>query len=402
MKISQQPSHQKLAEIAMPPSLTDPTAIGMDTTTTTIKREPTDTITHDSLNAIEMGDAPEFLVRTKVARERSEDDDAIEPSAKRLKLEENTRVEDAVEAGNTIKSVDLVKTCEPVKTDESVIKSSDAPEALIHTKVARERPEDDDANEPSAKRLKLEDAIKMGNAVEIKDITTAEASASSPAASTATALARTGISRAVPAVEFVLFMQLPYELREQIWKYTILPRLVHWRPGGGKPPAIMHVCQESRELSANKYTLCLHPELRDGLYGIFVNYEMDILYRKQRLPKIHPGMDIRQRNAFKENMPPWLRPVKFLAINLGEALSSRDSFPLFLKLRLLCPDLEELTIQVWPYLNRLTDGLENITEMTDPCQSEEEAMTLIRRNLQAEQADGFQLGLSLRFTTYAD
>jgi len=46
--------------------------------------------------------------------------------------------------------------------------------------------------------------------------------------------------------KFTVFPNFPLELRRQIWKAAIDPRLVHWRPGGGKPPAIMHTSRESR------------------------------------------------------------------------------------------------------------------------------------------------------------
>jgi hypothetical protein len=45
---------------------------------------------------------------------------------------------------------------------------------------------------------------------------------------------------------FTVFPNLPLELRRHVWKAAIVPRLVHWRPGGGKPPGIMHACSESR------------------------------------------------------------------------------------------------------------------------------------------------------------
>lgn len=46
--------------------------------------------------------------------------------------------------------------------------------------------------------------------------------------------------------KFTIFPDLPLELRRQIWKDAIVPRLVHWRPGCGKPPGIMHACRDSR------------------------------------------------------------------------------------------------------------------------------------------------------------
>lgn len=48
---------------------------------------------------------------------------------------------------------------------------------------------------------------------------------------------------------FTCFPELPPELREQIWKSAIVPRLVHWRPGGGKLPRVVHASSESRALT---------------------------------------------------------------------------------------------------------------------------------------------------------
>jgi hypothetical protein len=49
-----------------------------------------------------------------------------------------------------------------------------------------------------------------------------------------------------PLDQFTVFPKLPLEIQRQIWKAAIVPRLVHWRPGGGKPPGIMHARRESR------------------------------------------------------------------------------------------------------------------------------------------------------------
>lgn len=78
-------------------------------------------------------------------------------------------------------------------------------------------------------------------------------------------------------LEFKLFPKFPFELRLMVWSFGIIPRFVQLRAGGGKPPALLHACQESRTEGQKSYAMC---DIGDSGNKdvIFINQEKDIVY----------------------------------------------------------------------------------------------------------------------------
>ncbi|KAL2075560.1 hypothetical protein VTL71DRAFT_503 [Oculimacula yallundae] len=176
---------------------------------------------------------------------------------------------------------------------------------------------------------------------------------------------------------FSCFPGLPRELRDEIWKKSVVPCLVHWRTGGGKPLGVFLASKESRAATRGKYELCFTPLGRNGQYGIFINFELDTVYRQQGgLPNMvrqynFPCQPIDIPNHLSTstvikadlwwNVQPWVRYLKTLSIPLkvaaqsnlyvlpaghfqtpGVTRQSAEGQKIFVKILAMCPDLENL------------------------------------------------------------
>lgn len=87
----------------------------------------------------------------------------------------------------------------------------------------------------------------------------------------------------------ITFDILPLKMRRQIWKMTIHPRIIEFRPGGGKAPPAMNVCRESRaelrkhyEFRISVFTLEDYSDKPD--FGIFVNWDLDLVKASDNSP----------------------------------------------------------------------------------------------------------------------
>ncbi|PMD65718.1 uncharacterized protein K444DRAFT_185595 [Hyaloscypha bicolor E] len=94
--------------------------------------------------------------------------------------------------------------------------------------------------------------------------------------------------------KFTFFPRLPPELRLRVWQFTTFPRIVSFVPGGGKAPAPLSVCRESRKETRKLYRLSIHicprgrhvvraraqrpRNVRIPDFGVFINYDVDIIY----------------------------------------------------------------------------------------------------------------------------
>jgi hypothetical protein len=94
--------------------------------------------------------------------------------------------------------------------------------------------------------------------------------------------------------DFIFFPKLPFEIRTAIWREALLPRVVelclsyektHPKFRGerirmcGPPPALMHVCQESRKLALEKYSFAFTDgEVTSSFAGIRVDPVEDTIY----------------------------------------------------------------------------------------------------------------------------
>jgi hypothetical protein len=95
-------------------------------------------------------------------------------------------------------------------------------------------------------------------------------------------------NKSVPATKFVNFSALPRELRDKIWKLCVIPQLVIWCPGGGPSLGLSRACTESRHNINGVYEMHMLPlsDIPGHLYALFINWEMDLLYRNCRLPSV--------------------------------------------------------------------------------------------------------------------
>ncbi|KUJ12650.1 uncharacterized protein LY89DRAFT_757236 [Mollisia scopiformis] len=94
---------------------------------------------------------------------------------------------------------------------------------------------------------------------------------------------------------FECFPNLPIELRLQVWKQSMVPRIITFKPGGGKPLGAMNANQESRNELRKYYHLYLNessdvPSQNDILpvsFGVLINYDIDIVYIKLFKDDLH-------------------------------------------------------------------------------------------------------------------
>jgi hypothetical protein len=212
-------------------------------------------------------------------------------------------------------------------------------------------------------------------------------------------------------IKLTLFPDLPPEIRIKIWKFTVIPRLVCWRPGGGKPPATFRVNRESREITLPYYRVCFNKYLRnDGYYTFWINPVDDIVYRKQQLPNlirmkyfpINPLLPATIKGP-EWNIPHWIRPVKHLAVNLDEACATPHPVNpvkrlqnIWTKLRVMCPELEELIVVLYDNLEK-TDTMDDLVEELQGNAEQNNMMLDIRNSLEHRRLKGEFLGLRLTF-----
>jgi hypothetical protein len=81
---------------------------------------------------------------------------------------------------------------------------------------------------------------------------------------------------------FNIFPKLPIEMQNKIWRASMVPRIMEFRPGGAKSPKAMHACREARRELRKHYELrisVLHLHDYDAVpdFGIFVNWDLDII-----------------------------------------------------------------------------------------------------------------------------
>ena len=180
--------------------------------------------------------------------------------------------------------------------------------------------------------------------------------------------------------KFIFFPKLPPELRIRVWQFTTFPRIVSFVPGGGKAPASLSVCRESRKETRKLYRLSIHicprgrhvvrararrpRNVRIPDFGVFINYDVDIIYLAPSQTFCDWDIDDNinyvqlKRNddclyiAF-QRFPLWLMPTQRIAFELHnpQPLSTRNKENEFLEwqchfadLAEHCPLLEEILL----------------------------------------------------------
>jgi hypothetical protein len=212
-------------------------------------------------------------------------------------------------------------------------------------------------------------------------------------------------------IKFTLFPKLPPEIRINIWKFTVIPRLVHWRLGGGRPPATFRVNRESREITLPYYRVCFNKYLRNqGYYTFWMNPVDDIVYRKQQLPNLIRMNDLPINPLLPAtikgpewNIPHWIRQVKHLGVNLDEACATplpvnpvKRLQDIWTKLQVMCPDLEELIDMLYKNLEK-ADTMGALVEVQQGNAEQNEMMREVRNKLNLHRIKGEFLGLRLTF-----
>lgn len=85
---------------------------------------------------------------------------------------------------------------------------------------------------------------------------------------------------------FHRFLQLPFELRLEIWNYSLCPRAITFEPASSGPklrfkptPSILHVCSESRAFGLKHYTRYeSDPEHQSLTPSFYFDAAIDLLY----------------------------------------------------------------------------------------------------------------------------
>lgn len=164
---------------------------------------------------------------------------------------------------------------------------------------------------------------------------------------------------------FLQFAGFPKEIRIMVWHVHAdsKPCLVYWKPGGRRPPKMMEINLEARQIALEHYMDCQFVLNRSDTYHLYINFAIDTLFREQRLPNLqrnrNPGsirlpltMDVVPGFAGPAwNVPDWGVCLRSLCIKLPYA--SANSGPhhtrgqtLWTLLRVQFPNLEELIIYV--------------------------------------------------------
>lgn len=149
---------------------------------------------------------------------------------------------------------------------------------------------------------------------------------------------------------FHLFLDLPTELRLQIWERALQPRLVNIDDlSGDRGPAILRVNRESRSVSRPKYKVFRATRVRDNeKVGFFINPSIDAFSVCQFVEDHNRWQIVAVLNIISCRYPPWLNNAQRLAISLSsEVHSGYPSAILEQTWRALdkqFPDLKELVI----------------------------------------------------------
>jgi hypothetical protein len=158
--------------------------------------------------------------------------------------------------------------------------------------------------------------------------------------SQAVALDQLTLQPSTPAQEFILFTQLPFELRSQVWRSAITSRIVSFTPGGGKPLALFSACWESRNESrpAYDYQLIEAGLVSDTCFALFINHSIDAFnvtgrnhcfptYGTRTIMRIlqcyQPAfMNGLQRLAVSVRIRPWLKEYIFSQADFWETVKA--------------------------------------------------------------------------------
>ncbi|KAG4431437.1 hypothetical protein IFR05_013087 [Cadophora sp. M221] len=237
---------------------------------------------------------------------------------------------------------------------------------------------------------------------------------------------------------FTLFPKLPKELRDDIWNKSVIPRLVHFHPGGGKAPGVLFFNKESRKATRGHYLVCFVPLKCHGQYALFVNFKMDNVYRKQGgLPNMvkqynfpcqpidipdHLTTSVVIKADLFWNVQPWIRHLKVFTTNLDIAAKSNRFTPqitmpwwarrahgvtrlvaegqtIWVKIKAICPDLEELNVVLNERLEKGTALEELVESDTGDLQDTEQQrlIKIVRDDLESHRTKGDLVSLMLNF-----
>lgn len=166
-----------------------------------------------------------------------------------------------------------------------------------------------------------------------------------------------------PLTSFTVFADLPIELKAEVWKYSILPRIIICGDGeskgplAAKPPAILHACHQSREEGLKIYTkIVLIGSNNEGNRGVYVDYGNDIFYLSGQLPPmvlVGASTGLRSASILR---PSWSQPIRRLYLHLIDAnnyisrkivhliVPNRPVIHLLFLLRIYFPSLQELLV----------------------------------------------------------
>lgn len=141
---------------------------------------------------------------------------------------------------------------------------------------------------------------------------------------------------------FTLFPKLPLELAVRIWKYAaqgVEPRFIVFRRKSGIVPGVLHACHLSRSIAMRGYQFLKYRKDHGGnAFTIPINYAQDVVFITQDSTL----------EAASRDFTGWFRPVKRLAISVGESVahvySSGGSPGFWWKFVDCCPDVEELVL----------------------------------------------------------
>ena len=207
------------------------------------------------------------------------------------------------------------------------------------------------------------------------------------------------------ATKFLLFSKLPLELQDEIWKFSMVPRFVHWR-AGGKAPALLTACPESRGFAKPKYKFCTSGDYHAGQdkaedeFGVWINCDLDILYCRQ-LPFPY-RWDAVSRQFIRSSSMWWMKGITHLIVSMGpmqfRGYHTGEGGSFFWQiLRLLYPDLKELMFAVtWGRLGEHV-VLDDLAETNVPNGSEAHEMNIFIQETREMKEKGWFPNMKLRF-----